>query len=52
MGHRDVAAMTYGKPDWVSHAVVAGCTAAFMIGTVLAYDPPHGFSRRPAGGET
>ena len=52
MGYRDVAAMTYGKPDWVSHAVVAGSTAAFMIGTVLAYDPPYGFRRRPAGGET
>jgi ABC-2 type transport system permease protein len=52
MGHHDVAAMTYRKPGWASHAVVAGCTAAFMIGTVLAYDPPHGFSRRPAGGET
>ena len=51
-GVADVAAMTYGNPDWASHAVVAGCTAAFMIGTVLAYDPPHGFSRRPAGGQT
>ena len=47
MGHRDVAAMTYGNPDWASHAVVAGCTATFMIGTVLAYDPPHGFQPPP-----
>jgi len=52
MGHRDVAAMTYGNRDWASHAVVAGCTAAFTICTVPAYDPPHGFSRRPAGGAT
>ena len=34
-------------------AVVAGCTAAFMIGAIFAYDPSRGMSRRgPAGGET
>jgi ABC-2 type transport system permease protein len=44
--------MTYGNPDWASHAIVAGRTAAFTIGTVLADDPPRGFGRRPAGGET
>jgi ABC-2 type transport system permease protein len=43
----------YGKVNWVSLAVVLGCTAAFMIGAMLAYDPSRGFSRRgPAGGET
>jgi ABC-2 type transport system permease protein len=43
----------YGKMNWVSLAVVGGCTAAFMIGAVFAYDPSRGLSRRgPAGGET
>jgi ABC-2 type transport system permease protein len=42
----------YGKINWISLAVVAGCTAIFMIGAILAYDPSRGFSRRgPAGGE-
>jgi ABC-2 type transport system permease protein len=43
----------YGKMNWVSLAVVAGCTAVFMIGSMLAYDPSRGLSRRaPAAGET
>src|SRR6266702_108554 len=43
----------YGKMNWVSLAVVGGCTAAFMIGAVLAYDPSRGLIRRgPGGGET
>jgi ABC-2 type transport system permease protein len=43
----------YGRMDWVSFAIVASCTAAFMIGAMLAYDPSRGFGRRgPAGGET
>jgi ABC-2 type transport system permease protein len=43
----------YGKLNLTSLAVVVGCTAAFMIGAMLAYDPSRGFSRRgPAGGET
>src|SRR5216684_4510648 len=43
----------YGKMNWISLAVVGGCTAAFMIGAVFAYDPSRGLSRRgPAGGET
>ena len=43
----------YGKINWISLAVVAGCTALFMIGAILAYDPSRGLSRRgPAGGET
>src|SRR5438067_11465854 len=43
----------YGKMNWVSLAVVGGCTAVFMFGAILAYDPSRGLSRRgPAGGET
>jgi ABC-2 type transport system permease protein len=43
----------YGRMNWVSFAVVAACTAAFMIGAIFAYDPSRGLSRRgPAGGET
>ncbi len=43
----------YGKINWVSLAVVAGCTAIFLIGAILAYDPSRGLARRgPAGGET
>jgi ABC-2 type transport system permease protein len=42
----------YAKINWMSLAVVAGCTAAFMMGAMLAYDPSRGLSRRgPAGGE-
>jgi ABC-2 type transport system permease protein len=43
----------YDKMNWLSFAVVGGCTAVFMIGAVLAYDPSRGIARsRPAGGET
>src|SRR5262245_25536958 len=43
----------YAQLNWVSLAVVAGCTAIFMIGAILAYDPSRGLTRRgPAGGET
>ena len=43
----------YGRMNGISLAVVAGCTAAFMIGAIFAYDPSRGLSRRgPAGGET
>jgi ABC-2 type transport system permease protein len=43
----------YGQMNWVSLAVVGGCTAAFMIGAIFAYDPSRGLVRRgPAGGET
>jgi ABC-2 type transport system permease protein len=43
----------YAKMNWVSLAVVGGCTAVFMVGAVFAYDPSRGLSRRgPAGGET
>jgi ABC-2 type transport system permease protein len=39
----------YGKLDLVSLAVVCGCTAVFMIGAVLAYDPSRGLIARQAG---
>ncbi|MGY3604846.1 ABC transporter permease [Bradyrhizobium sp. Leo121] len=43
----------YGQINWISLGVVAGCTAVFMIGAILAYDPSRGLARRgPAGGET
>lgn len=43
----------YDKINWLSLAVVAGCTVAFTAGAILAYDPGRGFARRgPAGGET
>jgi hypothetical protein len=32
--------------SWTSLAVVAGCTALFMIGASIAYDPSRGFIAR------
>jgi ABC-2 type transport system permease protein len=32
----------YVQINWVSLAVVAGCTALFMVGAILAYDPLRG----------
>jgi len=40
----------YGKLDWISLVVVVGCTAVFMIGAILAYDPSRGLTRRGAAG--
>src|ERR1700751_2360552 len=43
----------YGQVNWISLAVVLGCTAAFLFGAILAYDPARGFLARrngPAGG--
>jgi ABC-2 type transport system permease protein len=41
----------YLQINWVSLAVVAGCTAAFMIGAVMAYNPSRGLlARRGEGG--
>jgi ABC-2 type transport system permease protein len=38
--------------NWISLAVVGGCTAVFMIGAMFAYDPSRGLGRRgPTGGE-
>src|SRR5262245_45751835 len=36
----------YGKLNLVSLAVVCGCTALFMIGAILAYDPARGLIAR------
>lgn len=41
----------YGKLSLISLAVVGGCTVAFMLGAILAYDPSRGFVRRSPGGE-
>jgi ABC-2 type transport system permease protein len=43
----------YGQLDWLSLAVVVGCTAVFLGGAILAYDPGRGLIARvrgPAGG--
>jgi len=45
----------YAKVNWVSLAVVCGCTVVFMVGAILAYDPSHGLIARrgaPGGGDT
>ena len=44
----------YCEIDWLSLAVVGGCTALFMVGAILAYDPARGFLARrgEAGGGT
>jgi ABC-2 type transport system permease protein len=36
----------YGEINWISLAVVAGCTAMFMVGAILAYDPARGLLAR------
>jgi len=42
----------YGKLNVISLAVVCGCTAVFMIGAILAYDPARGLpARRGRAGE-
>jgi len=41
----------YLQINWVSLAVVVGCTAAFMVGAVMAYNPSRGLlARRGEGG--
>ncbi len=40
----------YGQVNWISLAVVGGCTLLFSIGAILAYDPSRGLSGRRAGG--
>jgi ABC-2 type transport system permease protein len=42
----------YAKMNWISLGVVGGCTIAFMVGAILAYDPSRGLVRRGPGGET
>ena len=36
----------YGQINWISLAVVCGCTAVFMIGAIMAYDPSRGLLAR------
>jgi ABC-2 type transport system permease protein len=44
----------YGQINWISLAVVCGCTALFMVGAIFAYDPSRGLLARrgEAGGST
>jgi len=36
----------YGQINWISLAVVCGCTAFFMVGAMLAFDPSRGLLGR------
>ena len=36
----------YEQVNWVSLAVVCGCTVLFMVGAIFAYDPSRGFLAR------
>jgi hypothetical protein len=50
---RFVRVALYFQINWISLAVVGGCTALFMVGAILAYDPSRGFLARrgePGGG--
>jgi ABC-2 type transport system permease protein len=38
----------YEQVNWVSLAVVGGCTTLFMLGAILAYDPSRGLLARRA----
>ena len=41
----------YAQVNWISLAVVAGCTVLFMAAAIVAYDPARGFlARRSEGG--
>ena len=41
----------YAQVNWLSLAVVAGCTVLFMAAAIVAYDPARGFlARRGEGG--
>ena len=39
----------YGQVDWTSLAVVAGFTALFLAGAIIAYDPSRGLMIRKQG---
>ena len=39
----------YGQIEWVSLGVVAGCTALFLAGAIIAYDPSRGLMVRKQG---
>jgi ABC-2 type transport system permease protein len=34
----------YGRIEWLSLGVVGGCTIAFMVGAIMAYDPSRGLT--------
>jgi ABC-2 type transport system permease protein len=36
----------YGQIDWLSLAVVVGCTLLFLAGAIIAYDPSRGLMNR------
>jgi ABC-2 type transport system permease protein len=36
----------YGQVDWMSLAVVSGCTLLFLGGAIIAYDPSRGLMTR------
>ncbi|RUM96878.1 multidrug ABC transporter permease [Pseudaminobacter arsenicus] len=36
----------YGQVDWISLVVVAACTAVFLAGAIIAYDPSRGLMNR------
>jgi ABC-2 type transport system permease protein len=36
----------YAQVNWISLAVVCGCTVLFMVGAIFAYDPSRGFLAR------
>lgn len=36
----------YGRINWLSLAVVAGCTVVFMVGAIVAYNPSRGLLAR------
>jgi ABC-2 type transport system permease protein len=38
----------YAQINWISLSVLCGCTALFILGAILAYDPSRGFLRRVA----
>ncbi len=44
----------YGKMNWLSLAVVSGCTLVFAVGAIIAYDPSRGMSggRGGPGGDS
>jgi ABC-2 type transport system permease protein len=42
----------YAKISWISLLVVAACTAAFLTGAILAYDPARGLLARRGGANT
>ena len=39
----------YAQVNWISLAVVLACTAVFMIGAIVAYDPARGLIARRGG---